>query len=104
MNHPNDPNREQRRDDEPQIRVPITEYSRQLAREAGYAAAKEVLAGHVANCTARAAVPEVKAAAEQLEGRVRVLEGRFNVLIGAVIASGGVGGAVGAGILKLFGG
>lgn len=86
------------------VAVPLTDFTRQIAREAGFAAAEQVLAGHVANCRALRELVEIKEDAVKLEARVRLTEGRFNMLLGAIIASGGVGGAVGAGILKLFGG
>lgn len=72
-----------------EVRVTLNEYTHQVAREVAWLVIDE----HTKRC------PIAK-----VEERLDKLEGRFNVLIGAIIASGGVGGAVGAGILKMFGG
>lgn len=72
-----------------EVQVPLPEYVVQAAREAAWTVIKE----HVAACPIKA-----------IESRVQVLEARFNILVGAIIGSGALGGAVGAGLLKLLGG
>lgn len=76
-------------DDAGHVQVPLPDYVREAAREAAWIVIKE----HVATCPVGA-----------LQNRVHVLEGRFNLLLGAIVGSGALGGAVGAGILKLLGG
>ncbi len=70
------------------VKVPFPDYIRDAAREAAWTVIRE----HVDACPIK-----------KVEERVRVLEARFNLLLGAVIASGVLGGSIGAGILRLFG-
>ena len=72
----------------PNVQVPLPEYVKEAAREAAWVVIRE----HVAIC------PIAK-----LERRIEVLEARFYILIGTIIGSGVLGGAAGAGILRLFG-
>lgn len=74
---------------EAHVQVPLPDYVREAAREAAWTVIKE----HVAACPIKA-----------IEGRVQVLEMRFNILLGAIVGSGALGGAIGAGVLKLLGG
>jgi len=71
------------------VKVPLPQFVQEVAREAAWTVIKE----HVANCPIRA-----------IENRVRVLETRFSILLGAIVGSGALGGAIGAGVLKLLGG
>jgi len=71
------------------IHVPLNAFVRQIADQAAWT----VIDAHLKNCPIKA-----------VEERVRLLEGRFNLVLGAIVGSGALGGAVGAAILKAFGG
>ena len=71
------------------VKIPLPQFVREVAREAAWTVIKE----HVASCPIQA-----------IENRVRVMENRFSILLGAIVGSGALGGAIGAGVLKLLGG
>lgn len=79
------------------IKVPLSDFVKGIAREAGFAAAKEVLEEHRKNC------PAAVAAKDTAES-IRRLEVKFATLIGLMVGSGTLGGACGAALLKAFGG
>ena len=76
-------------DTDKSVQVPLPIY----VREAAEAAAWTVIKEHVEACPIK-----------EIEGRVHVLEARFNILLGAIVGSGALGGAIGAGVFKLLGG
>jgi hypothetical protein len=78
------------------ITIPLTDFVKGIAREAAFAAAKEIIEEHRKTCPAATAVGS-------LEVRLRGLEVRFSTLIGLMIGSGALGGGVSMGLAKLIG-
>jgi hypothetical protein len=79
-----------------EIRIPVTEAIKILAREAGFAAGKELLRTHVETCEALKALPEIKKDVAILKTDMRPLKRARLCLHWAV-------GAVGAGVLYASG-
>lgn len=75
-----------------EIQVPLTDFVKQIAREA----AQEVIKEHVATCQTAIAFP---ASVE----RLRKLEIKTSTLIGFMAGSGALGGGIGAIAAKLMG-
>ncbi len=76
-------------EDVAKISIPLDAFVEQVAIKAAWTVIKE----HTGTCPI-----------SRMEDRVRILETRFNILLGAIVGSGALGGAVGAGVLKLLGG
>jgi len=74
-----------------EVQIPLPEYVKMIAREAGLVAAREVLEEHRKACPAATS-------AESVSKSIKSLEIRFGMLIGIMIGSGTLGGIVGVGV------
>lgn len=70
------------------IKVPLDDFVREVAREA----AREVIKDHAKNCK----VHDLETTVEHLQGKVDKLTWRLAILIGAMLGSGLIGGAISA--------
>jgi len=85
---------------EDEVRVVLPEYVRLIAREAGFAAAKEVLSEHRRNCP----IKVVDKRSQDNADKITEMKIRWGILAGFMVGSGLVGGGVGALAAKLIGG
>jgi len=74
-----------------EVQVPLPDYVRMIAREAGLVAAREVLEEHRKACPAATS-------ADSVSKSIRSLEVRFSMLVGLMIGSGTLGGIIGVGV------
>jgi len=75
-----------------EVRVPLTDFVKRVAKEAGEAAAEKVLEKHQFN-------ERIQANSDKI-GELRT---RAALVLGIVIGSGLLGGAIGAGLTAVFG-
>jgi hypothetical protein len=79
-----------------EVKVPLTDFVKGIAREAAFVAAREVIEEHKKTCPASINMSDVLV-------RLRGLEIRFSTLVGLMIGSGILGGGISVGLAKLIG-
>lgn len=86
----------------PEIKLPLDEFVRRIAQDAGRAGAREVLKEHQDGCPLRGVLAPLPARVDGVEMRVQRIELRLATLIGFMIGSGLLGGAAGAALVKVW--
>ena len=86
-------------DDEQQVKLPLTQFVKDVAREAALAVIKE----HVESCAVVKVVNKLDTRIGTLEDKFDLFDRRFHVLLCAIVGSGALGGSVGALIMQMFG-
>jgi hypothetical protein len=90
-----------------EIRLPLSEYVRVIAREAGHAGGlavgKELVAAHAASCAAARALPALSAGLAEMQSDVKTLEDDFGPIKRTHHYAHYIIGAVGAGLLWALG-
>jgi hypothetical protein len=75
-----------------EMSVPLSDFVRAIAREAGFAAGKELMESHTTNCDALKLVPEMKQAIEEITTvkRVRLrVHWALALVVGGILYGGG---------------
>lgn len=78
------------------VRVPLTRFVREIAREAAREVAKAVISEHEKNCV----VGQLAENVAEIDGAVRKLQLRLVALVAFMLGSGALGGWIGAQIAR----
>jgi len=86
--------------EEPQLKLPLSEFVKNVAREAALAALDE----HYRSCPVAKDIVRVTDCQEKINSRMGKLEIRVATIVGLIFGAAGIGGVSGAGMAKLLGG
>jgi len=87
-------------EDELQVKLPLTEFVKNVAREAALTVIKE----HIESCPVAKEVVDLKSNQKETIKDVNKLKIKTATMLGIIVGAGGVGGLAGGGLVSLLGG